>query len=115
MMTDDDLDRALFSLPLAEPPAGLRASILGSTVFAPRPLMRTWETVGIGVALALVAWLLVAVWTTGGPVVAWTGQFSESLIAAMSNFQTLVWLSCGASIAAIAMLFDPRLSVRRRS
>ena len=51
----DDLDRALFALPLEEPPAGLRASILRATVFAgpavASPLGRA-ETVGIGIALA---------------------------------------------------------------
>ena len=31
----DDLDRALMALPLEEPPAGLRESILASTIYAP--------------------------------------------------------------------------------
>ena len=35
--SDDALDRALFALPLEEPPAGLRASILLATAYRPAP------------------------------------------------------------------------------
>ena len=35
--SDDALDRALFALPLEEPPADLRASILTATVYRPAP------------------------------------------------------------------------------
>ena len=36
-MTDDDLDRALFALPLEEPPADLHGRILAATVLRPAP------------------------------------------------------------------------------
>ena len=31
------------------------------TVYAPQPIMRTWETVGIGIALATLAWLVISI------------------------------------------------------
>ena len=39
-MTDDELDRALFALPLEEPPADLRARILAATVCGSAPAFR---------------------------------------------------------------------------
>jgi hypothetical protein len=114
-MTDDELDRALFNLPLAEPPAGLRASILASTIYAPRAMMRSWETIGIGVALALLAWMVVGFATDGALAKAFAAPFASQLVAALSNTTTLIWLSCGAAIAALSGLFDPRTAISRRS
>jgi hypothetical protein len=56
-MTDDELERALFALPLEAPPAGLRERILASTVYrvAAPPAFRTWELWLLGIALAVVA------------------------------------------------------------
>ena len=113
-MTDDELDRALFDLPLAEPPAGLRASILAATVYAPRPMLRTWETVFLGVALALFAWLVLGV-SAGGSAAPILSGFAGNLVAVFTNTQVILWLSCGAAIAAVATLFDPRSSISRRS
>jgi hypothetical protein len=55
----DDIDRALFALPLEAPPPGLRDSILAITVRAPQPERvgaGLFEVAGAGVALALLAW-----------------------------------------------------------
>jgi hypothetical protein len=56
-MTDDELDRALFALPLEEPPADLYGSIMAATVWRPAPAFRTWELWLAAAAFALVAWL----------------------------------------------------------
>ena len=53
----DELDRALFALPLEAPPPGLRQSILNATVYARAqaaagPEIRTWELLAVGIALA---------------------------------------------------------------
>jgi hypothetical protein len=58
-MTDDELDRALFALPLEEPLAGLRERILAATVYqipVSSPF-KTWELWLLGVVLAAVAFV----------------------------------------------------------
>jgi hypothetical protein len=115
MMNDDELDRALFALPLAEPPAGLRASILALTVHAPRPMMRTWETVTVGIVLALVAWLALSVLTAGGPIETLVAQTSSALTGVFTNRETLLWLALGGATVLLANVLDPRLVLRRRS
>jgi hypothetical protein len=98
----DDLDRALFALPLEEPPAGLRASILHSTVFASQaaqaPLGRL-ETTVIGVVLALATWLAILLVTDR----ALAGSLETLLaasFAALTETQTVFWLGLGAAVAA---------------
>ncbi len=64
----DDLDRALFALPLEEPPTGLRDSIFAITLKAPRlepASLGWWESIGVGVVLALAVWLVYAIVTNG--------------------------------------------------
>ena len=51
--SDDSLERALFALPLEEPPSDLRASILAATAFRPAPPFGVWEVAALG-ALAAV-------------------------------------------------------------
>ncbi len=106
----DELDRALFALPLATPPAGLRESILRATIDAPAPssilALGRYEIVAIGSALAIFAWLLLAV--LGDPSRA--SDFSTQItlvMRALAEPATLLWLATGASIAAC---FSVRLS-----
>jgi hypothetical protein len=96
----DDLDRALFALPLAEPPPGLRASILRATIDAPvvEPAIRNWEVAGIGILLALATWvglLLIADPAFGAGVTANV----LALGRAFADPGTLRWLLAGAGIA----------------
>jgi hypothetical protein len=56
-MTDDEIERALFALPLEEPPAGLHARILAATVHHPRQIFQAWEIWVIGTLLAVMVWL----------------------------------------------------------
>ncbi len=63
----DELDRALFALPLETPPPGLRAAILLSTIGAQRRAcahlapFATWEILALGTAIAVAVWLAAVV------------------------------------------------------
>ncbi len=98
----DELDRALFALPLEEPPAGLRAAILRSTVFAAPSapaLLGRLETTVIGVLLALATWIAIVLLTdraAAGSVEALTTAF----FGALTESRTLFWLALGAAVAA---------------
>jgi hypothetical protein len=95
----DDIDRALFALPLETPPQGLREAILRSTVHAPRQAIATvsfWESIAVGVTLALAAWLTIVLFTNP----AFAAQTGSALVAfgrALADPATLSWLAVGAS------------------
>jgi hypothetical protein len=98
--SDDALDRALFALPLEEPPAGLRASILTATAYRPAPAFTMWEAVFIGTVTAVMAWLVALIVLGGGPLfvstvtaIAFTGA------RAISNTGNLAWLAAGGATA----------------
>jgi hypothetical protein len=96
----DDLDRALFALPLAEPPAGLRASIFRATVYAPSAAQAfgRLEMIAIGVMLALASWLTLA--TVMNPRAAGSIEGALAiLVRGLADPQTLVWLGVGALTA----------------
>jgi hypothetical protein len=116
----DDLDRALFALPLATPPPGLRASILNATVYAPkhRPatsLARPWEFWACGAALAVAAWLVAAIVTQR----AFAAAFNADVLAVVRTFSdptTFSWFAVGCVLAAtIWYLGDTRLRLPTRS
>jgi hypothetical protein len=96
----DDLDRALAALPLEEPPAGLHARIMASTVYRSQPANHTWELWVIGTLVACGAWL---VW-----FVASAPHATERLVdaamrwvvsAGLTSDYTLLCLAVGASTA----------------
>jgi hypothetical protein len=105
----DDLDRALFALPLEVPPAGLRESILRATVYAPRaaePAFRQWEVVLIGSLLALAAWLLVVF--SGQPRYAVELSADATMVVrAFADTTTLAWLAAGGSVAFWFTIVNP--------
>lgn len=101
----DELDRALFALPLEAPPPGLRGAILRSTVGAARaPFTRTlpfgtWDIAGIGAALAIALWFVLT--CLGNPNLAAT--FTTNTLAAVSALYepaTLLWLAVGGAVVA---------------
>ncbi len=97
---DDDLDRAIAALPLAEPPAGFRARVMAATVYRPEPAVRAWEVWLIGTVLAIAAWLT---WLVGSEPHA-TQRIADALIYAvqsvgLTSTYTMVWLAAGASAA----------------
>jgi 4-amino-4-deoxy-L-arabinose transferase-like glycosyltransferase len=102
MMTDNELERALFALPLEEPPADLRRRILGATVYRPRLIFRTAEVWALGTALAIMVWLSWYV-LTGLPTLG--GKFNFIFSSAIAEVGAAVpahawlWLALGVSAA----------------
>lgn len=97
---DDALDRALFALPLEEPPASLRASILTSTVYRPAPVFSVWEITALGIGAAVLVWLVALIAMGGGTLFVHTISTIVSAIARpLSNVTTLAWVAAGAATA----------------
>ncbi|HET9030713.1 MAG TPA: hypothetical protein VFN49_11100 [Candidatus Aquilonibacter sp.] len=104
--SDDALDRALFALPLEEPPADLRAAILTATVYRPAPLFKPWELAVLGTLAAIVTWLVVLVIMSGGTLAMHSVQAIGSAIeSAFSNYATLAWVAAGGGAAIWLSLF----------
>ena len=109
----DDLDRALFALPLAEPPAGLRDAILRATIYAPARAIAPFgraETVAIGVLLAVAVWL--TLYTLSSPNL--SGSFADAfavLVRGLASPQTIVWLAVGA-LTAVGLSMAGSLPLR---
>ena len=104
--SDDALDRALFSLPLEEPPADLRAAILTATAFRPAPLFKPWEVALLG-ALAAVVLLLVAMIVMGGGTlfIESTEKVGTSLLRTFGNASTIAWMAAGGATAIWLSIF----------
>ena len=104
--SDDALDRALFALPLEEPPGDLRAAILTSTVYRPAPIFSPYDVLGLGTIAAVVIWLIAQVALGGGALFVQSlqsiGQILEPLF---SNFTTLAWIAAGGATAVWLSLF----------
>ncbi len=109
MHHDDALDQAIRSLPLEEAPAGLRASILRSTVYAPQVLESAfsfWEMALVGALSAVAIWLVVLVAIGGGSLFVQTLQAIGSAGARLlSNPGTLAWLAAGSATAVWLSVF----------
>jgi hypothetical protein len=99
-MTDDEFERALFALPLEEPPVELRARILAATVSRPRLTFRAWEIWLIGTLLAFVVWLGFTVGTSNPDV---GGAISRAVsagvdgVVALVSVSALMWTVLGIS------------------
>ncbi len=107
----DDLDRALFALPLATPPADLRAAILRSTIYSPSAAhacaivapfaFAARDIAFIGAAIAVAVWLVVyAIFDPS--FVSHAAANTGALVRSLLETQTLAWLAAGASIALVA-------------
>jgi hypothetical protein len=104
---DDALDRALFALPLEEPPADLRGSILTATAYRPVPPFSLWEVVVIGVISAVTVWLLILIAMGGGGLFLNTvGIIGRTIATASTNISSLAWLGAGAATALWLTLFQ---------
>lgn len=115
----DDLDRALFALPLAEAPAGLRAAILNATVYAaqaPQLALDVWELAAIGAALATVVWLAI-LFLVDRAFAASVNADVTFVVQGLSNPGILAWYGAGVCVALAVSLFGSdalRLPMRRR-
>ncbi len=111
--TDDELDRLLAALPLEEPPAELRTSILAATVQrVPAEPVDPWEASAWGLLLAFAAWLVPHFSDLNG-VIATIGRAAFAL----AQPATLVWLTVGiASAVAVSAIqdFSPRIHLARK-
>jgi len=117
--SDDALDRALFALPLEEPPEGLRASILTATVYRPVPAFSVWEIAGICALGAIGVWFAVLIAAGGGTLFVHTIEtIGQNFTQAFSNVANLAWAAAGIATATWLTLFigsQPYALVAERS
>lgn len=114
MNHDDDLDRALFALPLEPLPTGLRASIIAAVSAVPAPMFSRWDVLGIGAILALATWLCLSVMAGSDTVVLAFSLAGAAFAKFVSSPTTLLWMALGASITVWFSLvsFPSRKAVR---
>lgn len=99
-MTDDELERALFALPLEEPPADLRARIFAVTIACPRLTFRAWEIWAVGTVAAFTVWLAFLVATSApdaGGAIAGAMSYGVDQFAGAITTAALMWLGLGVS------------------
>jgi hypothetical protein len=98
MNYDDELDRALFALPLEPLPEDLRSSILAGIEALRAPLFSRLEIAGIGVILGLATWLCLIV-SLGSDAFRVALSTIGATIIHFSAPGLLLWLAIGASTA----------------
>jgi hypothetical protein len=104
--SDDALDRALFALPLEEPPAELRGAILASTAYRPAAPFSVWEVAGLGAVAAVTVWLVVLIAMGGGGLFLHTlATIGSTVETGLSNVTMLAWLATGAMTAFWLSIF----------
>ncbi len=102
----DELDRALLALPLEEPPAGLRSSILFATAYRRAPAFSFWEVTFMGVLGAVGVWLLVLLALGGGQLFLHTlAAIGASVMQLLSNWTIVAWVAAGGATALWLTLF----------
>lgn len=115
----DALEQAILDLPLAEPPAGLRASILLATAYRSAPVFSVFELAALGILGAVGIWLIVLLVLGGGSLFVHTLEAIGSVVArALSNDATLAWLAAGGATALWLSLFtgsQPAIVASHRS
>jgi len=105
-MDDNELERALFALPLEEPPAGMRASILMSTAYRPAPAFSFLELAALGALGAVALWMVVLLVLGGGTLFIQTlAAIGNVASRVLSNATTLAWLAAGGATALWLTLF----------
>lgn len=103
---DDALDRALFALPLEEPPVDLRAAILDATIFRPAPLFKPWELAVLGSVAAVMVWLIALIAMGGASLFTYTVQSIVTMgTDVLSNGATLGWIAAGSGAAIWLSIF----------
>lgn len=98
--SDEELERALFALPLEEPPADLRASILAATVYRPPLPVKPWEVWALGAVCALLVWVMFLV--AKGAAMPELNAFDSYVNDGLRLFAqptTLFWIALGGGAA----------------
>jgi hypothetical protein len=116
---DERLERALLDLPLEEPPAGLRASILLATAYRPAPAFSFLDFAALGSLGAIAVWLVVLLVMGGGSLfVATLATIGSTFSHFFSNTGVLAWLAAGGATALWLTLFTgskPLVTAAHRS
>jgi hypothetical protein len=113
--SDEELERALFALPLEQPPADLRASILAATVYKAPPLLSRWELAGLGALVVAIAWLCWMIAMGGLPLFNHSLQsIAETVGRALSNTLTVSWLAAGGATAIWLSMWQSPVPARQR-
>lgn len=97
---NDELERALFALELEEPPAGLRSSILASTIYhvPASAAVRPWEVWVYGALCAAFVWLVVFVLRgTGAQTVDTALSYGTQALTFVSQPSVLFWIAIGGA------------------
>jgi hypothetical protein len=106
-MDDERLERAILGLPLEEPPADLRASILLATSYRPAPAFSFLDLALLGSLGAVAVWLVVLLVLGGGSLFVVTlATIGSALSHAFSNTGVLAWLGVGAATAVWLTIFN---------
>lgn len=106
IMDDSELESAILALPLEEPPAGLRASILLATAYRPAPAFSFLELAVLGALGAVALWLVVLLVLGGGTLFVQTlATIGNVASRVLSNATTLAWLAAGGATALWLTLF----------
>jgi len=104
--SDEALERALFALPLEEPPAKLRGAILAATAYRPAAAFSVWEVAGLGAIAAVTLWLVVLIAMGGGGLFLHTlATIGSTIESGLSNVTMLAWLATGAMTAFWLSIF----------
>jgi hypothetical protein len=114
--SDNDLERALFNLPLEETPDDMRASILAGTVYRrhAHPAVKAWEAWLIGGCLAAISWLLVLVLREGfTPVISTLNSIGDAILYVVSQPSTVLWIAVGGAAAVWLSHLSPAISPSR--
>lgn len=114
--SDNDLERALFNLPLEEAPDGMRASILAGTIYHRHalPPVKIWETWLMGGCLAVIAWLMVLVLREGfAPVVSTLNTIGAAILYVVSQPSTVLWVAVGGAAAVWLSHMSPAIAPSR--
>ena len=104
---DDALDRALFALPLEEPPTDLRASILKATIYRPAPIFKAWELAVLGSVAAVMVWLVALIVLGGATLFVDSAQMVGVMVmrALTQNTATIAWVAAGGGAAIWLSIF----------
>jgi len=113
--SDDDLERALFNLPLEEAPADLRASILARTIYRQTLPVKPWEVWLMGGCVAMIAWFLVLILRGGSaPVVSGLDVIGAAILDVVSQPATLLWIALGGAAAMWISQLTPAIAPARQ-